>query len=520
METLNYNAYSANVTRNKRLIPPAPALNQNARAGAGLALPFRARDNLHVNGGIYARIIECRRIVVGCKICMKIVILGAGVTGSSVAGALASEENDIVVIDQKPHLLTALKSRLDIAVIEGNATHPTILAQAGVKDADMVIAVTDRDETNMLACHVINTLYNKPKTIARVRALDFLNHPQLFAPGGIDIVISPEQIITESLHNLVRFPGALHVSEFANGLVRLFSIRVAATGFLTGKRIHAVKEQLADDMIRVAAIFRNGAAIAVNGEAVIATGDEVFFMGPRDKVRKTLSALHKLDDPIRTVMIAGGGHVGKRLAMALESKHQVKVIELDAARAKDIANSLRNTMILNGDCTDEALLREEMIENMDLFCALTNNDGINLISAGLAKKLGARRAICLVNNNAYLKLVEGADIDVAIQPKLETLGSILKHVRKCDVAGVSSVCGGSAEAIEAIAHRGKHSSSVVGLRVDQVNLPDGVILGALIRENEVIPVHHDTVFAEGDHVVMFALNKRLIKAIEGFFQPI
>lgn len=361
---------------------------------------------------------------------MKIVILGAGVTGSSVAGALASEENDIVVIDKNPQLLTALKSRLDIGTVEGNAAHPSILEQAGIKDADMVIAVTDRDETNMLACQVINTLYSKPKTIARVRAIDFLNHPELFQPGGIDIVISPEQLITESIHNLVKFPGVLHVSEFAGGLIRLFSIKVVASGFLTGKRIQAVKEKLADGMIRVAAIFRDGKSIAVNGEAVIATGDEVFFVCPRDKVRKTLIDLHKLEAPIKTVMIAGGGHVGKRLAIALEKNYQVKVIELDLNRAKDIANDLRNTMILHGDCTDESLLQEEMIDNTDLFCAITNNDGINLISAGLAKKLGAKRAICLVNNNAYLKLLDGSDIDLAIQPKLETLGGILKHVRK------------------------------------------------------------------------------------------
>jgi len=452
---------------------------------------------------------------------MKIVILGAGVTGSSVAGALASEENDIVVIDKNPQLLSALKSRLDIATIEGNAAHPTILEQAGVGSADMVIAVTDRDETNMLACQVINTLYEKPKTIARVRAIDFLNHPELFKPGGIDIVISPEQVVTESIHNLIKYPGALHVSEFAEGMVRLFSIRVALAGFLTGKRIQTVKEKLADSMIRVVAIFRDGKAVPVNGEAVITAGDEVFFVCPRDKVRKTLMDLNKLESPIKSIMLAGGGHVGKRLAIALENNYQVKIIEQDINRAKEISNDLRKTLILHGDCTDESLLQEEMIEDIDLFCAITNNDGINLISAGLAKKLGAKKAICLINNNSYLKLLDNSEIDLAIQPKLETLGGILKHVRKGDVVGVSSVCGGSAEAIEAIAHRSQNdTASVVGLRVDQINLPEGVILGALIRDHEVIPVHHDTVFSDGDHVVMFALEKKLIKSIEHYFQPI
>jgi trk system potassium uptake protein len=452
---------------------------------------------------------------------MKIVILGAGVTGSSVAGALSSEENDIVVVDKNPALLNSLKARLDIATVEGNASHPSILEQAGIKDADMVIAVTDRDETNMLACQVINVLYSKPKTIARVRAIDFHNYPQLFKPSGIDIVISPEQVMTTAIHNLIKFPGALHVSEFADGLVRLFSIRVATTGFLTGKRIHAVKEKLSDDMVRVAAIFRDGVAIAVNGESVIAAGDEVFFVCPRDKVRKTLSELHKLEAPIKSIVLAGGGHVGKRLGLALQHDYHVKIIERDFERAREISNDVRDCMILHGDCTDESLLMEEMADGVDLFCAVSNFDGTNLISAGLAKRLGAKKTIAIINNNSYLKLVDGVGIDLVIQPKHETLGSILKHVRRGDVVGVSSVCGGSAEAIEAIAHRSSNpSSSVVGLRVDQVKLPDGVNLGALIRDGEVIPVHHDTVFAEGDHVVMFALNKKLVKDIEGYFQPI
>ncbi|MBS3963990.1 MAG: Trk system potassium transporter TrkA [Methylomonas sp.] len=452
---------------------------------------------------------------------MKIVILGAGVTGSSVAGALASEENDIVVIDKNPALLTALKGRLDIGTVEGNAAHPSVLENAGIGDADMVIAVTDRDETNMLACQVINTLYSKPKTIARVRAIDFLNHPELFQPGGIDIVISPEQVVTDAIRNLIKFPGARHVSEFADGLVRLVSIRVVPTGFLTGKRIHAVKEKLADSMIRVAAIFRDGKAIPVNGEAIMATGDEVFFVCPRDRVKKLLVDLHKLESPIKSIMLAGGGHVGKRLGLALENNYQVKIIEKDITRGREIANDLRKTLILHGDCTDESLLLEEMIENVDLFCSITDNDGINLISAGLAKKLGAKKSICLINNASYLKLLDGTDIDLAIQPRLETLGSILKHVRKGDVVGVCSVCGGSAEAIEAIAHRSsKNGSSVVGLRVDQIGLPEGVILGALIRNQEMVPVHHDTVFVEGDHVVMFALEKKLVRDIEAYFQPI
>jgi len=453
---------------------------------------------------------------------MKILILGAGVTGSSVAGALASEENDITVVDRKQYLLSALKERFDIATVVGNAAHPTVLEQAGVHNADIVIAVTDRDETNMLACQIINTLYSKPKTIARVRAIDFLKHPALFSSNGIaiDIVISPEQIVMESIRNLIEFPGVLHVSDFADDKVRLFSIKAAAKGFLTGKKIHTLKQRLTSGKIRIVAIFRKGEAIPVNGEAMIQEDDELFFVSPRHKVRKILTELHTLESPIKSIMIAGGGHIGKRLAMALEHDHQIKIIEQDGERVRKIANELEHTIVLQGDCTDDSLLMDELVGKTDLFCAITNNDGANIISAALAKNLGVRKVICLLNHKSYVKLLAGTGIDVAVLPNQETLGSILKHVRQGDVARVSSLCGGNAEAIEAIAHQRPGGQSVVGLRVDQVNLPEGIVLGALIRNKEVIGIHHDTIFEEGDHIVMFALDKRLVKDIESLFQRI
>ena len=453
---------------------------------------------------------------------MKILILGAGVTGSSVAQALASEENDIVVIDFKQELLDALKERFDIATVTGNAGHPSVLEQAGVNNTDIVIAVTDSDETNMLACLIINALYTRPKTIARVRAIEYLKNPKLFGLNGIpvDIVISPEQIVMESIRNIIEFPGVLHVSDFAGGLVRLFSVKVVADGVLTGKKIKTLKERLSDGKTRVVAIFRQGAPLYVTGEASIETGDEVFLVAPRQEVRRVLTELNKLEAPIKRIIIAGGGHVGKRLALALERNYQVKIIEKDAIRAKKIANDLNNTVVLLGDCADEALLLDESIDSADLFCAITDNDGVNIISASLAKSLGARKTICLLNNNSYTKLLPGTGIDVTVLPNQETLGSILKHVRRGDVAQVSSLCGGTSEAIEAIAHDSNGEDSVVGRRVDTINFPAGIVMGALIRNQEVISIHHDTVFKEGDHVVMFAMDKKLVANIEQTFQRI
>lgn len=453
---------------------------------------------------------------------MKILILGAGVTGSSVAGALASEENDIVVVDFRTELLDALKERFDIATVAGNAAHPMVLEQAGARTADIIIAVTDSDETNMLACVVINTLYSRPKTIARVRAVDYLNNPQLFGTNGIpvDIVISPEQIVMEAIRNLIEFPGVQHISDFADGLVRLFSVMVVADGSLTGKKIKTLKERLVGGKIRVVAIFRQGVPLTVSGEAVIETGDEVFFVAPREEVRGVLKELNKLEAPLKRVIIAGGGHVGKRLALALESDHQVKIIEKDPRRAHKIANDLDHTVVLLGDCADEALLLDESIDSTDLFCAITENDGVNIVSASLAKSLGARKAICLLNHVSYSKLLPGTGIDVAVLPNQETLGSILKHVRRGDVAQVSSLCGGTAEAIEAIAHQSQDLNSVVGRRVDAISFPEGIVMGALIRNRQVIPIHCDTVFEEGDHVVMFVMDKKLVVNIEKKFQPL
>lgn len=453
---------------------------------------------------------------------MRILILGAGRMGASVAEALAGEENDIVVIDYNAPLLAVLKERLNITTIIGNAAHPGVLEQADVCNTDLVIAVTDRDETNMLACTIINKLYSRPKTIARIRAIDYLKNPKLFGQDAIpiDIVISPEQSIMESIRNLIDLPGVLHISDFADGLVRLFSVKVAAGGFLTGKQLKTLKERLTEGRIRVVAIFRDGVSLAANGEAVIAADDEVYFFAPRLEVRRLLKDLGCLEKPLKRIIIAGGGHIGKRLAQSLEKDHHVKIIEKDAKRAKKIANDLDRTIVLQGDCGDENLLLDESIDKTDLFCAITDNDGENIICASLAKALGARKAICILNHLSYSKLLPGSGIDLAVLPNVETLGSILKHVRRGDVAQVSLLCDGTAEAIEAIAHKGNRENSVVGRKVDTVKLPEGIVLGALIRNNDVISIHHDTIFEEGDHVVMFTLDKKLIANIEEKFQPL
>jgi len=450
---------------------------------------------------------------------MKILILGVGRTGSSVAAALSREQNDIVVIDKNADILRDLRDRLDIGGVVGNAVHPTTLRRANAAEADMVIAVTDQDETNLLACQIIDTLFGTAKKIARVRAPDFLNNMELFSNEGIpvDVVISPEQIVMESIMHLMEYPGALYVSDFANGKVRLVSVLVASQGLLVNKRIKQVRELLSGLKIRIVAIFRTGGAIIPNGSTVIHDGDEVYFVAPREDIQAVMSAMQKLEPGYKRVIIAGGGHIGKRLAGELEYKYQIKIIEKDLDRAKNVANELERCTVIYGDCTDQELLLDEQIDSTDLFCAMTNEDGINIISATLAKQLGAKKVMCLLNHAAYENLIDKNIIHISIIPEYATIGKILKHVRKGDMQQVYSLRSGRAEAMEVIAHS-KQKQSVVGLRVDQVKLPEGVIMGALVRDDQILMIHRDTVFQEGDHVVMFLMEKELIPSVEQLFK--
>ncbi|MEY2700048.1 MAG: Trk system potassium transporter TrkA [Pseudomonadota bacterium] len=453
---------------------------------------------------------------------MKIIILGAGQVGVSVLASLASEANDIVVVDSKSDILNDLHDRFDIGTVQGHASHPDVLKRAGAESAELLIAVTSDDETNMLACQIAHTLFNVPKKIARVRAIEYLAYNQLFGSSGltIDVVISPEQIITNFIERLLEHPGATQVLDFAEGRVRLVSVRALKGGPLVGREIRELHLHMPSVHARVTAIFRDGKPIIPNGKVTIEINDEVFFVAPAEEIKDVMSELRELEKPYKRLMFAGGGHIGKRVARALEDRYQVKLIELDPGRARKIAEDLRQAVILLGDASDKELLVNENIESTDIFCAITNDDEANILSAMLAKKLGARRVISLVNKSAYADIIDPNQIDMVISPKQATIGAVLRHVRRGDVVKVHSLRQGDAEAIEAVAHGTPGHSRVVGIPIDRISMPPGVVMGALVRGNEVMQVHHDTVIEEGDHVIMFLLDKRLIPVIEKMFQPL
>lgn len=451
---------------------------------------------------------------------MKILILGAGQVGSSVAENLASEANDITVIDVDADRLQALQDRLDIRTVCGQGSYPDVLRRAGAEDADMILAVTNSDETNMIACRVAWSLFHTPTKVARVRANNYLGYKQLFSPDclPVDHIISPDQAVTEYIQRLIEYPGALQVLDFAGGKVRLVAVRAYYGGPLVGRELRTLRDHMPGVQTRVAAIFRRDKAIIPSGNTIIELDDEVFFIAADKDIRAVMSEMRRVERPYKRIIIAGGGNIGRRLALALDSDYQVKVIDNNPRCARSLSAELTKGIVLLGDVTDETLLRTENIENTDIFCALTNDDEDNILSAMLAKRLGAHKVLALINRAAYVDLVQSSTIDIAISPHQAMIGSLLAHVRRGDVAMVHSLRRGAAEAIEAIAHGDRMSSKVVGRKLQDILLPTGTNIGAIVRKGQVLIAHHDTVIESDDHIILFLVDKGRIKEVERLFQ--
>jgi trk system potassium uptake protein TrkA len=452
---------------------------------------------------------------------MKILILGAGQVGSSAAYHLSREEaNDVTVVDVRADVLRELQDRLDIRTVVGHAAYPEVLERAGANDADIVVALTDMDETNMVACQVAYTLFHTPTKIARIRSAEYMNSSRLFSQDAIpiDVGISPEQLVCEYVEQLILYPGASQVLDFAGGRARLVGVIADRDGLLVGQRIATLKDHVPNTEGRIAAIYRQGKAMLPDGETVIQEGDEVFFIADRKDIRVFMSEMRRLEDPVRRVVIAGGGNIGVRLALALEQTNQVKIIERDLGRARVISEQLNRAIVLVGDAADEELLLEENVDNVDVFCAITNSEEANILSSMLAKRLGAHKVMALINRASYVDLVEAGSIDIAISPQQVTIGSLLAHVRRGDVVKVHSLRRGAAEAIEAIAHGTDKESLVVGRKIEEIELPKGTAIVALVRNDKVIIAHHDTVIETDDHVILFMTDRRKIERLEQLFQ--
>ena len=471
---------------------------------------------------------------------MNIVILGAGRVGESVAESLASEQNDITVIDTDPARLNALQDRLDLRGVTGNGIQPSVLKAGGIEDADLFIACAPLDETNLVACKVAHDMFNVPTTIARLRSPEFQEGSALMDRSGfaVDSVICPEESVTRYIRKLIEYPEALQVLEFAQGLVSLIAVRAVAGGPLVRHSLAEIPALLPGADMRIVAIYRQDQALTdVTGTTRIEPGDEVFVLAPTRQIRAVLGALRKMDRAVKRVMIAGGGKVGLRLARQLKDELQIKIIETDRKRCDYLASQLpAGVLVLHGDSTDEELMTDESVQDMDLFLALTSDDEDNIMACLLAKRMGAKRVLALINRKAYADLVQGTQIDIAISPSHAVLGELLAFVRRGDVEAVHSLRRGAAEALEAVVRGDAGTCKLVGRRVEQIELPKGAQIGAIVRglpvdgealapapspvaaEAQVLIPHHDTLIQTGDRVIVFMPRKKMVRQVEKLFQ--
>ncbi|WP_417499262.1 Trk system potassium transporter TrkA [Methylophaga sp.] len=451
---------------------------------------------------------------------MKIIILGAGQVGGSTAESLVNEGNDVTVVDTDSYLLERIQDRLDIRAVNGHASSPETLIAAGIEDADMLIAVTQNDEVNMVACQVANALFKTPKKLARIRASDYVEYPALFSPDAFatDVIISPEQLVTAYIQRLIEQPEVLQVVEFFDGMAQLVAVEVSEQSPMAGKPISKLLDILPDIKMRVAAIFRDNQAIQATGREALQPGDEIFFLALTQHISKLVKVFRHAYKTYERILIAGGGNIGRQLAKRIETNHKVKIIEMDPKRARFIAEGLKKSVVLHGDAGDANLLQEENISKTDVFCAVTNDDEVNILSSMLAKRMGARKVISIIGKASHVELVRGTSIDLAISPAQITIGSLLTHIRKGDVVTVHSLRQGAAEAIEVIAHGDLTTSKVVGRHIEQIKLPASASVAAILRNEHVLFSDKSLVIEPDDHLIIFISNQRDIMAVEKLFQ--
>ena len=451
---------------------------------------------------------------------MNILILGAGRVGTASAIQLAKEQdNEVTIVDIDDERLNKLSSKSDLRVLQGNASHPSTLRSAGCENADMIIAVTSSDEINMVACQIASTLFNTQTKIARIREAEYTKNSELFSEGNIpvDHILSPENLVTNYIAQVIDHPGAFQVLNFADGKIRMVGVKTKQHGFLVDQPIRHLHIHLGNEKVRIAAVYREGEMISPKGDVVIKKDDEVYFIAAPEEIDNMIREFNQDQEEARSITIAVGGRVGYKLASLLEGNNHVKIIEKNPERAKFIAEKLESAIVLKGDSGDDALLKEENIENCDVFVATTNSEEANLFSAMVAKKMGAKKVMAIANKDSYSGLAETGTIDIAISAEQITTSALLSHVRKGDVVTVHSLKRGDAEALEAIAHD-HDESNAVGKKVEEIDLPEGAFITAIVSHaGEIKAVHKTTVIEPDDHVVVFIDNRDTIGDIEIIF---
>lgn len=451
---------------------------------------------------------------------MKVIICGAGQVGFIIARYLSAGNNDVTIVDQRPELIRKIGDTLDVRCVLGYASHPNVLEQAGAQDADMIIAVTQADEVNMVACHVAHAIFNVPTKIARVRHQSYLQPiwSNLFSREHlpIDVIISPEMEVARAITRRLQVPGATEVIPLVGDKVRLIGVRCEEDCPLLNTPLRQLTVLFPDLSIVIIGIVRQGRALVPTAEDQMLPGDEVMFVVDTNQVGRAMMAFGHEEAEARRIVIFGGGNIGQFLAQQLEASPtpvSIKMIELDQKRAEEVARTLTKTVVLNGDVLDSNLLEEAGVGAAETVVAVTDDDETNILSSLLAKRHGAKRAMTLVNKADYGPLMSTLGVDVLISPHAITVSNILHHVRRGRIHAVHSLWEGFGELIEADA---LETSGLVGRPLKEIKLPAGVLIGAVVRGNKVISPRGNTVMQTKDRVVMFAAAPA-VKKVEKIF---
>jgi len=451
---------------------------------------------------------------------MRVIVCGAGRVGYGIARSLAREDNDVTIIDQSKSLIREVSERIDVRGVVGNGSYPDVLAQAGAREADMIITVTHSDEINMVACQIAHSLFNVPTKIARIRSQSYLDpkYSDLFSRAHmpIDVIISPELAVSDAIMQRILTPGAFEVASFVDGKVWAVGVNLPDDCPIINTPLKQLYDLFPDLKVTIVAIRRDGKIWRAHSGDQLDAGDQIIFIAKRDNVPRALEIMGRAVSSARRVIIIGGGNIGLNVARSLEKLGSIKVrlIEDNRERAEIVAESLERTIVLQGDGLDRELLREAGVTDTETIISVTDNDQVNILSSVVGKKEGAGRALALVNDEGYNAVCDAVGIDRHLDPRATTISTILQHIRRGRIKGLYSLFDSEAEILDAVA---LETSSLVNKPLSEAKLPDGVIVGAVHRGDDVMMPNADFVILPGDRIVLMALRE-YVRDVEQMFR--
>ena len=442
---------------------------------------------------------------------MKVIIVGAGEVGFHIASHLTLENKDVVVIDNNPEATRRISDNLDVQIVMDSGSSPVVLEEAGIQQAEIILAVTNSDETNLAACLVANILSPSTKKLARLRDADFDEYHRNFREHAphIDTIINPEIEVVKTIYRMMSVPGAVDVGEFADGRIKFVGVNLEDESRLSGVQLSDLPDIIGKARPLIAAVVREDELIIPRGNDRLESGDLVYFISEEDKLLDTLSLFNKYDQPVNRALIIGGGRIGLRLASLLEENSiYCKVIEQNPDRCAYLAERLNKAIVLHGDGSDQGLLAEENIQDMDIVITLTKDEETNILASLLAKRMGARKSITRISKFSYFPLMNAIGLEQVVSPRLSAINTILQHIRKGKVLSVISIKGEQAELIEAVA---LETSEIVANPLRNISFPKGAMVAGIIRKENIIIPTGDSVIEPGDRVIIFARREAIPK---------